>query len=1018
MASATQWSPIAAVFGPARGSAAFSTTPCPTPTEERESRLDSLPNAALREESSRLESASSTASARTERSRSVDSAVTLVEDAPSTPHKKTDSLLPPLGSLDDVPKIDGSSEGIILLQVADKSNSKSREWRWAMTDRELYHRLQNVSAYPSAVAIARRRVFKETANLLANDDALSQDPLHIFSLSKRFDPQAFRDFLKRQHDATTAKYTQYSERRTQAIRQARQAGMRHSESRRAGMEMFSGGREAAKRWLRRSSVVKYVDGAWLQHLLRVTTGLSESLDGGVSSICASSERTEWLREQRRAARASWQVMTEELGDGDLSRSHVAIYENLMDALAAEDGEPHPPKGEDREFIRWSGAGGREGEAAFGQVPDEKSGAHSSGNARCWRSGVSQLALSISPNEYLPESIGWNSSYEGLPYHLLVSSRELQEHDIDAYYFWLHVSIDNAATGHSAMARECVVNFIEAAERTHGHAFADEMWARVKLGFALADFIPTTPTSAAKAEDVDYDDTPAELTYTLVTREDTGGLAPGLDEDACALDQARQEMAHILESKATIAHGLHGGVHAKIAGEPLSYWLDPEHARERSPLLLDALANNPAWITRGDPKSSRFVQEFEWGGKMFGAMTAREVNVLKRWVSLLKMDEPAGSALESTSKPHLPQDEDVERLDRQIIDQWLLAQKASSDAKEDQSKTPPAGFATAENLRSFALPAALQGSKSPVTSWPDFTKRASLPLLSALVERPDAIRPRPHDLTNLILTLSDNAQPIAIDTAKPSWTHLPAAALEAKYPLPTVTSSEEVRSLIPTLSIATALIEHCISLSPGRLASPLGMAAVKILRILHGFTEESEPDEQQARGGDGSETGCMGTDDSLSDDAKSWWELVERAWNHLERRESGEEQAMLLSSFNQRPVEQVALMSLSLLLSQHFWSSASVLLGMMLAVLSVARRDPVFKTLATGSSDEEAADLHRRLSAAVAWLARAIEIGVEAEQVGCLPRGVELINPQSTWTAEVSQGWALAVCGMKQALARV
>lgn len=868
-----------------------------------------------------------------------------------------------------------------------------------MTDRELYHRLQNYSAYPSSIALARRRILNEMQHMLAQSDELAQDPLHIFSLPKRFDAEAYRDFLQRQHDATTQKYTEYGKRRDAAYRQAKADGMKHTEAKLQGMEMFGSGREAAQAWLRKASVVKYVDGAWLQHLLRVTTAHGhDSRDTDFSSDAA---RKDWIRQQRTAARASWQVMTEELGDGDLSRSHVAIYEDLMDKLAKEDGSPSPPKGEERAFIEMPEVGGASD--AKGNNLDR-----TTGNARCWRSGLSQLALSVSPNEFLPESIGWNSSYEGLPYHLLLSSRELQELDLDAYYFWLHISIDNASSGHSAMARECVVSFIEAAKQAKGQSFADEMWARVKLGFALADHIPTTPVLGVDA----VDDTPEELTYTVLTQGDAG------QADKWAQDKSRSEAriaartkaCKVLASKAAIAHGLHGGVKARLAGESLSYWLEPAQVDERVPRLLDALADNPVWIKPGYPKQSKFIQEFEWGGKMFGALTASEVEVLRRWVATME-EKQAGAETEQEDVVALVDDSKAEEDARQSIHAWLAQQRGDEQSLSSTSHLAPSSW-----LRPFALPETLDA----VRSWDDLASLANgNAVLAAVIEQPDAVRPLPDGLAAILDGLDGVKQTFAAASLNSQGTNA-SASLQDSHTAPVVTSQNDVTSLLPSIALLPALLEHSISLSPGRLASPLGMSAVKYLRILHGFTEESDPSEQLERGGDGAHIGCMGTEDSMDEEAVGWWELVEKAWSCNDDGQPVEgSPAMLLHDFVARASavpgghSTTALPALILLLGQHFWNTAPLLLGIGLAILRVvAHEDVVLDRLAAHEAGTSRDELVRRVRMATAWLERAVAVGSDTT----LPRGVDLqVIGGGSWSDQVARGWRLGCQGMQTAM---
>src|SRR5690606_23929889 len=66
-------------------------------------------------------------------------------------------------------------------------------------------------------------------------------------------------------------------------------------------------------------------------------------------------------------------------------------------------------------------------------------------------GTQQLALGHLAERYLPELIGYNLGYEQLPLHLLISTHELGELGLDPYYFQLHVTIDNAGSGHAQRA---------------------------------------------------------------------------------------------------------------------------------------------------------------------------------------------------------------------------------------------------------------------------------------------------------------------------------------------------------------------------------------------------------------------------------------------------------------------------------------------------------------------------------------------------------------------------------------
>ncbi len=100
-------------------------------------------------------------------------------------------------------------------------------------------------------------------------------------------------------------------------------------------------------------------------------------------------------------------------------------------------------------------------------------------------GAVQLALAHQAERFLPELIGYNLGYEQLPLHLLISSYELTELGIDPYYFTLHVTVDNADTGHAKKA----VQALEAAWPQVGDRA--EFYRRVKAGYRLNELGAST-----------------------------------------------------------------------------------------------------------------------------------------------------------------------------------------------------------------------------------------------------------------------------------------------------------------------------------------------------------------------------------------------------------------------------------------------------------------------------------------------------------------------------------------------
>ncbi len=131
-----------------------------------------------------------------------------------------------------------------------------------------------------------------------------------------------------------------------------------------------------------------------------------------------------------------------LGDGNPGKNHVLLY---------------------RRLLKWLGL---------------NTGAHL--GAPLFEQGAIQLAPGLSGREMLPEVIGFNLGYEQLPLHLLITACELNELGIDPYYFTLHVTVDNTASGHAVKAVDAVI------DNSRRDADPREFLRRVRQGNLLND----------------------------------------------------------------------------------------------------------------------------------------------------------------------------------------------------------------------------------------------------------------------------------------------------------------------------------------------------------------------------------------------------------------------------------------------------------------------------------------------------------------------------------------------------
>ncbi|MGG7675060.1 iron-containing redox enzyme family protein [Pseudomonas sp. WC2] len=338
-----------------------------------------------------------------------------------------------------------------------------------------------------------------------------------------------------------------------------------------GPRQFFASKAQALYFLQAVAPTKLVDGAWLYGLLQ-----------------------HW-----RDPRFSGLLCTylEELGEGNPAQNHVVIYRKL---LAEHDLDHASP------------------------ILDER-----------YLQGALQLALGACGDEMLPEAIGYNLGYEQLPLHLLISSFELTELGIDPYYFTLHVTIDNASTGHAQKAVQAVLDLMPL------EADRADFLRRVSQGYRLNDL-----------------------------GQGSRAIIEGFDLE--------RELLAMLERKCPFAQHMHSD-YCRFEGKTVNQWLaEPEHL----PGFLQALQNK-GWIKRHeDPQASRFWQLIDGdGAAMFGVFSAYEKQLVHDWIAGDWQPAKKPAALRRHAASNAPievpeQDPDVQILNEALQGQDTHAQMAT------------------------------------------------------------------------------------------------------------------------------------------------------------------------------------------------------------------------------------------------------------------------------------------------------------------------------------------------------
>jgi hypothetical protein len=242
------------------------------------------------------------------------------------------------------------------------------------------------------------------------------------------------------------------------------------------------------------------------------------------------------------------IYLEELGEGVPEKNHVALYKKLLAGQGCD---------------RW----------------DDLSDEH-------YVQGVLQQALAYHAEHFLPEVIGFNLGYEQLPLHLLITAYELNELGIDPYYFTLHVTVDNADTGH---AKRAVESLFDALPRVTD---SDAFLKRVHAGYKLNDFGASTNSVIASFD-------------------------------------LERELINILAKKSTIGQHAHSD-YCRVAGRTINAWLNEP---SQIPAFLAGL-EQAGWLKRHeDPANSRFWKLIQSEkAEMFGVFSSYEQQVIHDWIA--------------------------------------------------------------------------------------------------------------------------------------------------------------------------------------------------------------------------------------------------------------------------------------------------------------------------------------------------------------------------------------------------
>ncbi|MDH6242644.1 iron-containing redox enzyme family protein [Mycobacterium sp. OTB74] len=294
-------------------------------------------------------------------------------------------------------------------------------------------------------------------------------------------------------------------------------------------------------WLLQMAPFNQTDGAWLRTIAQV--GPMDELHALLFSIYA-----------------------DELGDGDPALNHPNLYTKLLRSA-----------GFDLPDIR---------SRPYTDNPDIVDAA--------FTLPLFQLVVSQFPQHYLPELLGMTLYLEWGSIELKNMVLLNQHFGLDTEFYEVHVSIDNAATGHGAKALRAVEVYLEQVRIDSGDDAVQQLWARIWDGYVA---FATT----------------GDLANQVAEKQRRQQLSPA---DA---------VAAMITARAPIARLNHG---SKTLGGKLinDLFADP-------PALMDALVKC-GLVTPGDPAHSPFFELTTPTGPMFRIFTDAELDSWRAWFATL------------------------------------------------------------------------------------------------------------------------------------------------------------------------------------------------------------------------------------------------------------------------------------------------------------------------------------------------------------------------------------------------
>lgn len=332
----------------------------------------------------------------------------------------------------------------------------------------------------------------------------------------------------------------------------------------------------------------------------------------------------------------------------------------------------------------------------------------------------QLVVSEFSEDYFPEIVGMTLYLEWAVVSVKPQIALMESLGLDPHFYRLHVGIDNAASGHGAMARRAVEIYMDDVRASNGEQAMQETWSRVWNGYVA--FATTGGLGEDFRRRAQQQPNPGQRVYDLIRRKEHFG----------AQNHGTKQLGHNLIN---------------------NWFADP-------PGFMRALVGS-GYIIPGNIDDSPFFGLLRSTGPMFRVFTDDEVRIWEDWTR----------SLADPNTPSEPET-DIAQLMSRLVDTLRPRQQGSPGHGAHQLTGASGGSTTTQPVAAWfdqPAPDLLAALADPVNGWITPSEPSTSRFVTELASGN-------HDMARVMAE-------VAPGTAHKTWRTIAIEWISAGCPLP-------------------------------------------------------------------------------------------------------------------------------------------------------------------------------------------------------------------------------------------